>query len=100
LDGGDPVTSTAVEREEVAEMTADTPQATDGATTAVLAIEGMHCASCVALIEETLVEDLGVARASVDLESEKATIVYDPAQFSVDDLCDAVVAAGYRASPA
>ncbi len=68
--------------------------------TVVLAIEGMHCESCVALIEETLVEDLGVARASVDLESARATVAYDPALHTVDDLCAAVVAAGYEATPA
>ena len=73
--------------------------APEGAT-AVLVVEGMHCGSCVALIEETLVEDLGVAGASVDLASSLATVTYDPARFTVDDLCDAVVAAGYRAVPA
>jgi copper chaperone CopZ len=66
---------------------------------AVLAVEGMHCGSCVALVEETLVEDLGVSRAAVDLESGRATVAYDPARFTVADLCDAVAAAGYTATP-
>lgn len=65
---------------------------------AVLAIEGMHCASCAALIEETLVEDLGAARAEVDLESGRATVHYDPSQHREADLCDAVAAAGYTAT--
>ena len=39
----------------------------------------MHCGSCVALIEETLTEQAGVARASVDLESARAVVEYDPA---------------------
>lgn len=65
----------------------------------VLAIDGMHCGSCVNLIEETLVEDLGVARASVDLASTRATVVYDPSLHTVDDLCAAVLAAGYKATP-
>lgn len=64
---------------------------------AVLSIEGMHCGSCSALIEETLVEDLGVASAHVDLVEHRATVVFDPAVHSVADLCDAVAAAGYRA---
>jgi copper chaperone CopZ len=75
-------------------------QAGAQAQTAVLTVEGMHCQSCVLLIEETLVEDLGVASASVDLASARATVTYDPARFTVSDLCDAVVAAGYTAVPA
>lgn len=67
--------------------------------TAVLAVEGMHCGSCVALIEETLVEDLGVASATVDLATARATVVYDPSLYTIDDICAAVVAAGYAASP-
>ncbi len=66
---------------------------------AVLAIEGMHCQSCAGLIEETLVEDLGVARAVVDLGAARATVRYDPAVHRLDDLCAAVTAAGYRATP-
>ena len=65
---------------------------------AVLEIEGMHCGSCSALIEETLVEDLGVASAHVDLEARLATVTFDPSVHSVTDLCDAVAAAGYRAA--
>lgn len=64
---------------------------------AVLSVEGMHCGSCSALIEETLVEDLGVASAYVDLEQGRATVTFDPSVHSVQDLCDAVAAAGYRA---
>lgn len=75
---------------------ATSPHAGDLAE-AVLAIEGMHCGSCSALIEETLVEDLGVAGARVDLDQQRATVTFDPAVHSVSDLCDAVAAAGYRA---
>ena len=67
---------------------------------AVLDVEGMHCGSCSALIEETLVEDLGVAGAHVDLAEGQATVTFDPSVHSVADLCDAVAAAGYRAVPA
>ncbi len=67
--------------------------------TVVLHIEGMHCGSCTALIEETLVEDLGVVSAVVDLGSGRATVVCDPATHSVEDLCAAVLAAGYEAKP-
>lgn len=72
----------------------------DKTATVVLEVQGMDCRSCSALIEETLVEDLGVQSAAVDLDSARATVTYDPSVHSVDDLCAAVVAAGYEAKPA
>ena len=80
------------------EVRSDAP-GTMGLVVAVLAVEGMHCRSCIALIEETLVEDLGIARAEVDLESGRAVVHYDPTEYLVTDLCDAVAAAGYTAMP-
>lgn len=80
-------------------MHADQETATHAAATVVLEVAGMHCGSCVALIEETLLEDLGVLRARVELESSLATVTYDPTTHSVDDVCAAVAAAGYAARP-
>jgi Cu+-exporting ATPase len=67
--------------------------------TAVLALSGMHCASCVALIEETLAESPGVSAAFVDLEAELAEITFDPSATAVEALCAAVVREGYGAVP-
>ena len=67
--------------------------------TVVLQVVGMHCGSCTALVEETLVEDLGVVSAVAELRSGRATVTYDPSVHSVDDLCAAVLAAGYEARP-
>jgi len=64
-----------------------------------LAVDGMHCESCVALIEETLGEDPGVRRVTVDLESGRASVVFDPAAVSPEQLCATVVELGYQASP-
>jgi copper chaperone CopZ len=58
----------------------------------------MHCASCVALIEETLIEQSGVATASVDLDSARAVVVYDPALVGPDQLRAAIAEAGYTAA--
>lgn len=58
----------------------------------------MHCASCVALIEESLVELDGVASASVDLDSARAVIAYDPSRLGIDDLRSAIAEAGYSAT--
>ena len=63
-------------------------------------IEGMHCGSCVALVEETLTEHDGVRSASVDLDAGKATIGYDPAVVDVSTLTAAIQEAGYAATTA
>ncbi|HEX3980332.1 MAG TPA: heavy-metal-associated domain-containing protein [Acidimicrobiales bacterium] len=86
----------------VTSSTPATPEPTGASApaTAVLAVEGMHCGACVALIEETLVEQDGVTRASVDLESARAVVEYDPARLGTDRLAAAIAEAGYTASPA
>jgi copper chaperone CopZ len=72
----------------------------DPTTTSVeLVVEGMHCGSCVALIEETLAEHTGVTSASVDLESARAVVGFDPTQTDVAALTAAVAEAGYGATP-
>jgi Cu+-exporting ATPase len=67
--------------------------------TAELAVTGMHCGSCVALVEESLTELAGVSEASVDLDSGRAVVRYDPAALGVDDLSATVAEAGYSATP-
>ena len=59
----------------------------------------MHCQSCVALIEQTLVGDPRVARASVDLDAAWDSVAFDRGAMSVDDLCATVTGAGYAATP-
>ncbi len=60
-------------------------------------VEGMTCASCVNRIERYLRKVDGVAEANVNLATEHATVRFDPAQVSLDDLRSAVEAAGYEA---
>ncbi len=59
----------------------------------------MHCASCVALIEETLSETAGVERVSVTLEPARAEVVFDAGAVTLDELCATVASLGYTASP-
>jgi Cu+-exporting ATPase len=81
------------------------PDATPGVdspgtgTVVVLQVEGMHCGSCVALIEETLAEQSGVTSAAVDLDAARAVVGFDPSQIDVDALTAAVAEAGYAATP-
>jgi len=62
-------------------------------------VEGMHCGSCVALIEETLGEQDGVTSATVDLDSARAVVGFDPARIDVGALTAAVAEVGYVATP-
>src|SRR5687767_12034868 len=60
-----------------------------------LGIEGMTCASCVNRIERFVKKVEGVSTVNVNLATEKASIAFDPAATSVDELRGAVRAAGY-----
>jgi Cu+-exporting ATPase len=60
----------------------------------VLEIEGMTCASCAARIERKLNKLEGVS-ATVNYATETATVDFDPAQVSTDDLVGAVESVGY-----
>ncbi|MBI5139995.1 MAG: copper-translocating P-type ATPase [Candidatus Vogelbacteria bacterium] len=60
-------------------------------------IKGMHCASCVAMIEGSLKKVPGVSIASVNLASAKATVDYDPALVTDEHISSAVSNVGYEA---
>jgi Cu+-exporting ATPase len=60
-------------------------------------IEGMHCASCVATIEKSLLNQDGVIRATVSLLDEKAVIEFDSEKVDRAVLEKAVETSGYRA---
>jgi len=62
-----------------------------------LPVQGMTCASCVGHVERALSGVPGVARASVNLATEKATVEFDPKQAKAADLVAAVRDAGYDA---
>jgi len=64
-----------------------------------LTIGGMTCASCVARVERKLKRVPGVADASVNLATERASVTYDPKASTMADLIAAVEAAGYSAAP-
>ena len=60
-----------------------------------LPVTGMTCASCVRRVEKALKKVPGVHDASVNLATEKASVVYDPSAASLDDLRASVERAGY-----
>ncbi|MHB1567949.1 MAG: heavy metal translocating P-type ATPase, partial [Solirubrobacteraceae bacterium] len=87
-------TTGSVEREAQPSAEATTTEA------ARIAIEGMHCASCVARIESELARTPGVIQAAVNLTSEQATVVYEPRATGLPELEQAVQRAGYEPRPA
>ena len=62
-----------------------------------LDIDGMTCASCATRVEKKLSKVDGVEGSSVNYATEEATVVYDSARVEIDDLVEAVSAAGYSA---
>ena len=68
--------------------------------TARLGIDGMHCASCVARVEQELERTPGVVEAAVNLLGEDATVSYVPQTTDVAELEEAVRRAGYTPRPA
>lgn len=62
----------------------------------VFPIKGMHCASCVRVIERALKKVEGVADANVNLANEKATVMYSDASVKPLVLADAVKKVGYE----
>ncbi|MBI4639025.1 MAG: copper-translocating P-type ATPase [Candidatus Rokubacteria bacterium] len=64
-------------------------------------VRGMHCAACGGKVERALAGVVGVADASVNLATERATVAFDPARVDLAALQAAVAAAGYElAAPA
>ncbi len=62
-----------------------------------LPVEGMTCASCAVRIEKKLNKLEGV-EATVNFATETASVAYDPACATPDELLGAVESAGYHAS--
>ena len=61
-------------------------------------VTGMTCANCVAAVERTLKRRVpGVVEASVNLATERATVLREPGAASFDDIAHALEDAGYGA---
>src|SRR6266567_3660579 len=90
----------ATETDRALAETVEVPQAQiRGEDRAVLALEGMTCASCAMRIEKGLKKLPGVKDASVNLATEQATVTYDPSQTGPEQMVQKVDAVGYKAIP-
>ncbi|MBU2511489.1 heavy metal translocating P-type ATPase [bacterium] len=65
--------------------------------TRVLDIEGMTCSSCVRTVEETVQQQDGIQKASVNYASEKLQIVLESDKTSVDEIIAVIEKRGYKA---
>jgi Cu+-exporting ATPase len=65
-----------------------------GETKADIPIRGMHCASCVATIEDALNAVPGVSRAAVNFATERVAVAFDPARVDLAKLTNTVAASG------
>lgn len=60
-------------------------------------IKGMHCASCVYVVEKALKGVAGITDANVNLATGKATVTYDSEKVPDEELKSAVSNVGYKA---
>ncbi len=65
----------------------------------VLEVDGMTCASCVGRVEKTLQSSAGVAAASVNLVTKRASITLSDLSVTPQMLADIVTKSGYPAQP-
>ncbi|GGL00772.1 heavy metal translocating P-type ATPase [Deinococcus radiotolerans] len=65
-----------------------------------LGVGGMTCASCTARVERSLKRLSGVEDATVNLATERATVTFDPAHVTPQDLVNTVRSAGYEPATA
>ncbi len=70
---------------------------TDNLQTKTYPIKGMHCASCVRVIERAVKKIDGVTDCNVNLATEKATVTYEKNKVTKDHIASAVKNVGYRA---
>jgi Cu+-exporting ATPase len=66
-------------------------------TSVRIAIEGMHCASCSALIEKMVGRMPGVSECTVNLAANNGRVAFDPAQASVEAILKKVDDLGFHA---
>jgi len=62
----------------------------------ILKIKGMHCASCVAVIERTLKKEKGIFEVNVNLASEKANLKFNSGEISLKKIQGIIQKLGYE----
>jgi Cu2+-exporting ATPase len=71
----------------------------DGSRELSVELEGMHCAACVWLIENSLKRERGVLDVCVNLAEGRAQLRYDPGVLTLGGVLHALEQIGYRPRP-
>ncbi|MCO4743706.1 MAG: heavy metal translocating P-type ATPase [Proteobacteria bacterium] len=71
----------------------------DGSCEAVLAVDGLTCASCVSVAEALLERQDGVQAAEVSFATGKARVRFDPTAITLDDHARTLARVGYTLRP-
>ncbi|GHV11111.1 copper-translocating P-type ATPase [Spirochaetia bacterium] len=66
-------------------------------STVTIPIGGMTCAACSARVEKAIRKLDGIETATVNLATEKATVVYNPQALRISAIKEAIEKAGYKA---
>ena len=62
-------------------------------------VPGMHCSSCVMLLESLEDELRGVERVSASCKAKRMEVEYDPSAATTKDIVEAAKKEGYEAIP-
>jgi len=77
-----------------------TPAVAANLETKIFRVEQMTCATCPITVKTAMAGVKGVASVEVDFESKTATVAFDPAIATPEQIAAASTNAGYPASPA
>lgn len=69
-----------------------------GLKRAIIPVGGMSCATCEIAVRAALHRVPGVKSAQVSVAAKSATVEFDPAQASVEQVVAAIYATGYHAT--
>ena len=75
------------------------PELAGNASEVALMLEGVRCAACLWLIEQTLARAAGIVRAEVNYTTRRARLEWDPRRTNLPSLVAAIRAVGYDAAP-
>ncbi|MGE5098031.1 MAG: heavy metal translocating P-type ATPase, partial [Betaproteobacteria bacterium] len=71
----------------------------EGLAEADILLEGLRCAACAWLVEQSLARSVGVTSAEVHFSARRARVRFDPALAKPSDVLSAVARVGYGAWP-
>jgi len=73
-----------------------TPKSPDTTTTTRFTIEGMTCSACTTRVQKAVNALPGIASVAIDLATGLATIDYNVAKTTRDEIRQAIISAGYK----